>query len=181
MKLAAVTVLVLLVLKGAPPAQAQVGFHAGAVQDLWERDAGYEETYFLAGVSSAPGNWEYRASAVVLVRQTDSSVRMGGEVAANRKFFRGNRLEPSLGIGGTIYQTDTMPGEEKGIDLAPLFIAGATLPIARSVRFRFEYRGVYLIFPSMFAGISFASGVLASGVAATTGPESPTDPETQVC
>ena len=158
MKSAAVTVFALLVLVGALPARAQVGLHAGAVQDLWERDAGYEETYFLAGVSSAPGNWEYRASAVVLVRQSDSSVRMGGEVAANRMFFRGNRLVPSLGIGGTIYQTDTMPGEETGIDVAPLFIAGATLPIARNVRFRVEYRGVYLIFPSMFAGVSFAPG-----------------------
>lgn len=158
MKSVAFAVLAFPLLAGALPAQAQVGFHAGAVRDLWERDAGYEETYFLAGVSSAPGNWEYRASAVVLLRKSDSSVRMGGEVAAIRMFFRGNRLEPSLGIGGTIYQTNTMPHEATGIDVAPLWIAGATLPIGRNVRFRLEYRGVYGIFPSMFAGISFAPG-----------------------
>ncbi|WP_420634269.1 hypothetical protein [Candidatus Palauibacter sp.] len=141
----------------ALPLRAQVGVHGGVAMDLWDRDAGYEETYFLAGVSWAPGAWEYRVSAAALVLQSDSSLRIGGEVSVTRRFFRGRRLEPLLGLGATVYRTDTMPHEETGIGLAPLLIAGADLSITRNLRFRLEYRGVYGIFPSMFAGLSFGS------------------------
>ena len=88
--------------------------------DLWDRDAGYEEAYFLGGLSWTPGGWEYRASAAALVRQSDSSLKIAGEAAASRLFFRGSRREPLLGVGATIYQTDTMPFDEPGISLAPL-------------------------------------------------------------
>ena len=105
MKTVAAASLAFLTLLPALPARAQVGYHAGVVQDLWERDAGYEETYFLAGVSWAPGRWEYRASAAALVLQSDSSLRIGGEASASRMFFRGSRLELLLGAGATVYQT----------------------------------------------------------------------------
>ena len=74
MRTAAVAVLAFLMLLPALPAQAQVGYHAGVAMDLWDRDAGYEEAYFLGGLSWTPGGWEYRASAAVLVRQSDSSL-----------------------------------------------------------------------------------------------------------
>ena len=70
MRTAAVAVLAFLMLLPALPAQAQVGYHAGVAMDLWDRDAGYEEAYFLGGLSWTPGGWEYRASAAVLVRQS---------------------------------------------------------------------------------------------------------------
>ncbi len=141
----------------ALPLQAQVGFHGAVAMDLWDRDGGYEEMYFLAGLSWAPGAWEYRVSAAALVLQSDSSLRMGGEASVTRRFFRGRRLQPLLGLGATVYRTDTMPHDETGIGLAPLLIAGADLSITRSLRFRLEYRGVYGIFPSMLAGLSFGS------------------------
>ena len=119
---------------------------------------GYEEAYFLGGLSWTPGGWEYRASAAALVRQSDSSLKIGGEAAASRLFFRGSRLEPLLGVGATIYQTDTMPFDEPGISLAPLLIVGTKLNMASGISLRLEYRGVYGIFPSSFAGISFAPG-----------------------
>ena len=109
MRTAAVAVLAFLMLLPALPAQAQVGYHAGVAMDLWDRDAGYEEAYFLGGLSWTPGGWEYRASAAALVRQSDSSLKIGGEAAASRLFFRGSRLEPLLGVGATIYQTDDRP------------------------------------------------------------------------
>ena len=141
----------------AIPLQAQVGVHGGVAMDLWDRDAGYEEVYFLAGVSWAPGGWEYRAAAAAHVLQSDSSLRLGGEVSAARLFFRDRRLAPLLGLGATLYRTDTMPHEEKGIGVAPLLIVGADLSIAGKLRFRLEYRGVYGIFPSMLAGLSLGS------------------------
>ena len=141
----------------ALPLQAQVGFHGAVAMDLWDRDAGYEDVYFLAGLSWAPGAWEYRVSAAALVLQSDSSLRIGGEASITRMFFRGRRLEPSLGLGATVYRTDTLPYEETGIGLAPHLIAGADLSITRNLRFRLEYRGVYGIFPSMIVGLSFGS------------------------
>lgn len=158
MKTVAAASLAFLTLLPALPARAQVGYHAGVVQDLWERDAGYEETYFLAGVSWAPGRWEYRASAAALVLQSDSSLRIGGEASASRMFFRGSRLELLLGAGATVYQTNTMPHEEPGVSLAPLLIVGTKLSVLSDISLRLEYRGVYGIFPSLFAGISFAPG-----------------------
>ena len=160
MRTAAVAVLAFLMLLPALPAQAQVGYHAGVAMDLWDRDAGYEEAYFLGGLSWTPGGWEYRASAAALVRQSDSSLKIGGEAAASRLFFRGSRLEPLLGVGATIYQTDTMPFDEPGISLAPLLIVGTKLNMASGISLRLEYRGVYGIFPSSFAGISVCSRVL---------------------
>ncbi|WP_420635659.1 hypothetical protein [Candidatus Palauibacter sp.] len=62
-----------------------------------------------------------------------------------------------MGLGATVYRTDTMPNEETGIGLAPLLIAAGDLSITRSLRLRLEYRGVYGIFPSMLAGISLGS------------------------
>ena len=156
MKTAAAAVLALLTLLPALPAESQVGYHAGVVQDLWERDEGYAETYFLAGLSWTPGRWEYRGSVSALVLQSDSSLRIGGEASASRLFFRGGKLEPLLGIGATIYPTDTMPFEERGVGLAPLLIIGTKLNMTSGVSLRLEYRGVYGIFPSSFAGISFS-------------------------
>ncbi len=158
MKTAAAVSLAFLAFLPALPARAQVGYHAGVVQDLWERDAGYKETYFLAGASWAPGRWEYRGSAAALVRESDSSLRIGGEAAAGRMFFRGRRLELLLGAGGTIYQTDTMPHEERGVSLAPMLIVGTKLGVSSGFSLRLEYRGIYGIFPSAFAGVSFAPG-----------------------
>ncbi|WP_423928416.1 hypothetical protein [Candidatus Palauibacter sp.] len=126
----------------ALPLAAQVGFHGAVAMDLWDRDAGYEEVYFLARLSWAPGAWEYRVSAVALVLQSDSSLRVGGEASVTHRFFRGRRLEPLLGLGTTVYRTDTMPHEETGIGLAPLLIAGADLSLTRNLRLRLEYRGV---------------------------------------
>ena len=97
MRTAAVAVLAFLMLLPALPAQAQVGYHAGVAMDLWDRDAGYEEAYFLGGLSWTPGGWEYRASAAALVRQSDSSLKIGGEAAASRLFFRGQQTGTIVG------------------------------------------------------------------------------------
>ena len=139
------------------PLQAQVGVHGGVAMDLWDRDQGYEEMYFLAGLSWAPGGWEYRVSAAAHVLQSDSSLMLGGEVSATRLFYRDRRLAALLGLGATLYQTDTTPHEEKGIGAAALLIAGVDLAITRNLRLRVEYRGFYGIFPSAMVGLTFGS------------------------
>ena len=75
-----------LALALALPLQAQVGVHGAVARDLWDRDEGFEEMYFLAGLSWMPGGWQYRVSAAAHVLQSDSSLRLGGEVSATRLF-----------------------------------------------------------------------------------------------
>ena len=70
----------------ALPLQAQVAVHGAVARDLWDRDEGFEEMYYLAGISWTPGRWQYRVSAAAHVLQSDSSLRLGGEVSSARVF-----------------------------------------------------------------------------------------------
>lgn len=150
-------VLALPVIALALPLQAQVGVHGAVARDLWDRDEGFEEMYFLAGISWTPGRWQYRVSAAAHVLQSDSSLRLGGEVSAMRLFYRDRRLAPLLGLGATLYQADTTPREEKGIGAALLLIGGMDLLIVGNLHLRVEYRGVYGIFPSALVGLTLGS------------------------